>query len=42
MSQIIVHFIRASLERQAAASEDIAGPFGAGIITRAGFEKAPI
>jgi hypothetical protein len=31
--------IRPRLERQAAASEDIAGPFAIGIITRAGFEK---
>jgi hypothetical protein len=33
--------IRPRLERQAAASEDIAGPFAIGIITRAGFEKVP-
>ena len=33
--------IRLRLERQAAASEDIGGPFAIGIITRSGFEKAP-
>jgi len=33
--------IRPHLERQAAASEDIAGPFAIGVITRTGFEKVP-
>jgi hypothetical protein len=33
--------IRQSLEKQSTASEDIAGPFAFGIITRAGFEKVP-
>jgi hypothetical protein len=34
--------IRPRLERQAAASEDIAGPFSIGILTRNGFEKVPV
>jgi hypothetical protein len=34
--------IRPRLERQAAASEDIAGPFAIGILTRTGFEKVPV
>jgi hypothetical protein len=33
--------VRRSLEKQSAASEEIAGPFAAALITRKGFEKAP-
>lgn len=35
----LVADVRQSLQRQAGASEDIAGPFAFGIVTRAGFQK---